>query len=95
MTPAVATAPTTDDATTVSLSMIIEALEKLPPEQWADVFQYVLFLHYKPMLLEDVAEEQALWQAVQAHQTYKDSHPEEQPEVYNNKDALEEALASL
>ena len=95
MTPLVATAPASEEAATVSIPMIIEALEKLSPEQWTDVLQYILFLHYKPMLLEDAAEEEALWQAVQAHEAYKTNHAEELPEVYTSKEALQEALAKL
>jgi hypothetical protein len=77
MTPLVATAPASEETAAVSIPMIIEALEKLSPEQWADVFQYILFLHYKPLLLDDLAEEQALWQAVQANQQYDEQHPDE------------------
>jgi peptide methionine sulfoxide reductase MsrA len=97
-TTTIAVAPNANTAT-VTQETVIEALQYLTAEQLSDVLQYILFLQYKPILLddiaEDIAEDQALWQAVQAHQAYKDSHPDEQPEVYSSKEALQEALANL
>jgi hypothetical protein len=95
MTPMVARAPVAEDPSAVSITRIVEVLKKLTPEQLSEVFQYILFLQYKPMLLEDAAEDEALWQAVLAHQAYKANHLDEEPEVYNSKEALEEALANL
>jgi len=95
MTTLIQPIPATEAGSTAAMTLIEEALKQLTPEQLLDVYQYILFLHYKPMLLEEAAEDEALWQAVLAHQVYKANHLDEEPEVYSSKEALQEALASL
>lgn len=79
----------------VTVEMVTAALAHLDREQLRDVWQFVQFLDYKASVAEDVAEDEGLWAAVQAHETYKAQHPDEQPEIYRTKEELARALADL
>jgi hypothetical protein len=65
------------ESSTASLETIIKALTQLSPDQWADVLQFILFLQYKPILLNDATDDDALWEAVQANQAYNEQHSDE------------------
>jgi len=87
----------TAEATTplVAVEMVRAALTQLNRKQLQDVWQVVQFLDYKASVAEDIAEDEALWAAVQAHETYKAQHPDEQPEIYRTKEELAKALVDL
>jgi hypothetical protein len=80
----------------VAISAIVERLWQLPPEQLADVLQFVEFLAYKSCITpDDPSEDEALWQAVLAHERYKAEHPDEPIAIYKSREELLAALAEL
>jgi hypothetical protein len=71
------TFPTTD--------AIIEALQHLSPKYRPDVLQFIHFLEYKSLNTPDEAgEDDALWDDVQADQTYKAQPPDVVLERYQS-----------
>lgn len=75
---------------------IVAALRRLPPDSLAEVMRYIEFLQYKrDMTGRDVAEDEALWAAVEANQEYKRLHPDEDLEVYETGAAFLEAVTDL
>jgi len=75
---------------------IVEKLWQLSPEQLKDVRQFLEFLAYKSSLTPDEpSEDEALWQAVLAHERYKTEHPDEPIARYKSREELLAALAEL
>lgn len=65
-----------------TIATITERLHELAPEQLEDVLQFVQFLEFKYCLTPaDPSEDEALWDAVLAHQKYKEQHSDEVPEI--------------
>jgi hypothetical protein len=80
----------------VTPETIVEALDHLPPEYLPDVLQFIQFLEYKLQASPaDHAEDEALWDAVQANQTYKEQHPDEELERYKSGADFLKAVADL
>lgn len=73
---------------------IVTALERLPPERLSDVLQFIEFVEYQ-LAVDDTAEDEALWQAVEANQAYKQQHPEELLESYSSGAEFLKAMANL
>ena len=83
-------------AATPAEGAVIAALHKLPPQYVAEVLRYIEFLDYKINVTGvDVAEETALWAAVEANQEYKRRHPDEELEVYETGADFLEAVKDL
>ena len=61
----------------MTIAKIMESLQSLSSDQLPDVLQFIQFLQYKPLLLDDSAEDEALWEAVEANQLYDQQHPDE------------------
>lgn len=75
---------------------IMQALDLLPAQYWADVLQFIRFLEYQYLSQMDAPEEdESLWQAVQAHQRYHQEHIAEQPEEYASGAAFLKGVADL
>jgi len=84
------------DSPAATIAAITERLYELAPEQLEDVLQFVQFLEFKFGLTpDDPSEDAALWDAVLAHQRYKEQHPDEAPEVYSSTQELLKAIADL
>ncbi len=84
------------DSPAATIAAITARLHELPPEQLEDVLQFVQFLEFKYCLTpDDPSEDEALWDAVLAHQKYKQQHSEEVPEIYNSTQELLKAIADL
>ena len=82
--------------TTPAEQAIVAALRKLPPLYVADVLRYIELLDYKiNVTSHDLAEEPALWAAVEANQEYKRLHPDEALEVYETGADFLEAIKDL
>jgi hypothetical protein len=80
----------------VTTEIIVEALDHLPPEYLPDVLQFIQFLEYKSQAFPaDHVEDEALWDAVQANQTYKEHHPDEELERYKSGSDFLKAMADL
>jgi len=75
---------------------IVAALRKLPPDYLPEVLRYIEFLDYKiNVARNDVAEDAALWAAVEANQEYKQQHLDEDLEVYETGADFLKAVADL
>ena len=70
------------------LAQIDAELCQLPPERLKDVLLFVKFLEH----LED---DSSLWDAVVAHQEYRQSHPDDPGEIYDSPDEFLKATADL
>lgn len=81
----------------VTTETIVEALDHLPPEYLDDVIQFIQFLEYKSHVaaLDDHSEDEALWEAVQANQAYKEQHSDEELERYKSGADFLKAVADL
>jgi len=53
---------------------ILQRLQHLPQTAWPEVLQFIEFLEYKWSV---ITEDEALWQAVQAEQAYRQANPED------------------
>ena len=81
---------------TITSDTIVEALQHLSPKYLPDVLQFIHFLEYKSLNTQDEAEEEeALWNAVQAHQAYKAQHPDEALERYQSGAEFLKAVEKL
>jgi hypothetical protein len=61
------------------LAQIDIELRQLPPERLKDVLLFVKFL-------EQLEDDSSLWDAVLAHQGYRQSHPDDPGEIYDSPD---------
>ena len=75
---------------TISLEQVEAAMRRLPVQYLKEVLLFVEFLEYLTSreAVEDVSEDADLWQAVLAHQAYRETHPEESPEVFDSPEAF-------
>ncbi len=82
---------------TVSLEQVEAAVRRLPAPYLKEVLLFVEFLKYlaNSGLADDSSEDADLWQAVLAHQAYREAHPEEAPEVFESPGAFLKATANL
>jgi len=85
------------DTSTVSLEKVEAAVRRLPAQYLKEVLLFVEFLEYLASsgLAEDSSEDADLWQAVLAHQAYREAHPDESPEVFDSPEAFLQATADL
>lgn len=75
---------------------VIAALRKLPAHYAAEVLRYIEFLDYKVNVMGvDDDEDALLWAAVEANQSYKRQHPDEELEIYETGDAFLMAVENL
>lgn len=75
---------------------VVAALRKLPPDDRLEVLRYIEYLEYKAHMAPNVvAEERALWGAVEANQQYKSRHPDEKLDVYETGEDFLKAVADL
>lgn len=83
---------TTNGAAGVSMEAMVQALRRLPLTVWPDVLQFIEFMEYKYQNdASDVAEDAALWRAVEAEQAHRRAHPEDVV-VYRSMEELAAAL---
>ena len=82
---------------TVSLEQVEAAVRRLPARYRKEVLLFVEFLEYlaNSGLADDSSEDADLWQAVLAHQAYREAHPQEPPEVFDSPEAFLQATADL
>ncbi|MFN8490208.1 MAG: hypothetical protein U0350_21655 [Caldilineaceae bacterium] len=79
-----------------SVAAIMAKLQELQPEQLAEVLQFVEFLAFKAWFTtDDPAEDEAMRQAILAHEQYKAEHPEERPEIYKSGEEFLAAYADI
>jgi len=85
------------EAPTVLLARVEAALRRLPPRRLKEVLLFIEFLEYLTGNGhdDDASEDADLWAAVLAHQTYRQAHLEEQPEVFDSPGAFLQATADL
>ena len=87
--------------TSVSLSKVtvkdvISALGRVPVERLPDILQFIEFVEYQTALeVDDSAEDEALWAAIEANQAYKRLHPDEELERYDSGADFIKAVADL
>lgn len=63
---------------------------------WADMRQFIEVLKYQARARPEAsAEDDALWQAVQAHRTYRQAHPADEPERYASGAEFLKGVADL
>ena len=75
---------------------VVAALRKLPPNDRLEVLRYIEYLDYKANVARNVvAEDRALWAAVEVNQEYKSRHPDEKPEVFETGADFLQATADL
>jgi hypothetical protein len=79
----------------VSVEQVEKALRRLPAGRLKEALLFIEFLEYLGDGEEDDSEDADLWQAVLAHQAYRESHPEELPEVFDSPQAFLQATANL
>lgn len=93
MTPA--TAPLTQEFQNRAIREIVQSLQNLPPARVAEVQQFVKFLEYQLSSTDDLADDLALWDAVEANRDYKCRNPDEEMERYESGTEFLKALADL
>ena len=76
--------------TDVTIEALEHAIRGLPSHQRHEVLLFSQFLAYR-----DAAEDPHLWRAVEAHQAYRATHPDEQPDVYDTPEAFLHATDDL
>ena len=75
---------------------VVAALRKLPPNDRLEVLRYIEYLDYKANVARNVvAEDRALWAAVEVNQEYKSRHPDEELEVFETGTDFLQATADL
>jgi hypothetical protein len=75
---------------------VMTALRKLPPDDRLEVLRYIEYLDYKANVAHNVvAEDRALWAAVEVNQEYKSRHPDEELEVFETGADFLQATADL
>ncbi len=79
----------------VSVQQVEKALQRLPAGRLKEALLFIEFLEYLGDGEEDDSEDAGLWQAVLAHQTCRESHPEELPEVFDSPQTFLQATANL
>jgi len=68
-------------------TVIIEAIDHLPPKYLDDVWQFIQFLEFKATITAaDTSEDEALWETVLANRVYKQQHLDEEIERYESGD---------
>ena len=79
-----ATARSTDEIPRyIPIETVAAALSKLPPDYLSEVMQFIEFLEYKSSARAgDIADDFALWTAVEANQAYKREHPDEELDMF-------------
>ena len=78
-------------ASQATIEQIVKRLRFLPPDRLEDVLQFVEFLDYKSAAEED----EALWEAVEANQKYKQEHPDEPLEQHTSGKEFLNAVKDL
>jgi len=80
----------------VEEGVVVAALRKLPPNDRLEVLRYIEYLDYKANVAPNiVAEDRALWAAVEVNQEYKSRHPDEELEVFETGTDFLQATADL
>ena len=77
-------------STDITLEALEEAIRQLPASRRQEVLLFIQFLEYR-----DTEEDAHLWKAVEQHQAYRETHPEEQPDVYESGEAFLRATENL
>ncbi len=83
------------DAPRILLEQVETALRRLPPPRLNEVLLFIEFLEYIGGNGHDDAEDEDLWTAVQAHNAYRQAHPDEEPEEFDSPEAFLQATAEL
>jgi hypothetical protein len=65
--------------TNPSISVIVDSLQRLSAEQLTDVLQFVHFLQYRPLLIDETSDDESLWVAVRANEAFDENHPQQSP----------------
>jgi len=72
-------------AAEITVDDILDALQRVPSGRLPDILQFIEFIEYQTTLAaDDSSEDEALWAAVEANQTYKQHHLKEEPERYSS-----------
>jgi hypothetical protein len=80
----------------VEEGVVVAALRKLRPNDRLEVLRYIEYLDYKANVARNVvAEDRALWAAVEVNQEYKSRHPDEELEVFETGADFLQATADL
>lgn len=96
MAPTVAARRTGEVPQYVPIEAIAAALSKLAPEYLSEVMQFVEFLEYKSSTRAgDIADDAALWTAVEANQAYKREHPGEELDMFESGEDFLKTFADL
>ncbi len=75
---------------------VTSALHRVPVERLPDILQFIEFVQYQAALdMDDSAEDEALWAAVEANQAYKRLQPDEERERYDSGTDFLKAVADL
>ena len=83
-------------ARAVPVETVVAALNKLPPDYLAEVMQFIEFLEYKSSSRAgDIADDFALWTAVEANQAYKREHPDEELDMFKSGEDFLKAFTDL
>ena len=84
-------------ANSISIEELTVAIQRLPQAQRKLVWLFIEFLEHLTMNKQaaNVAEDEALWDAVLAHLAYRKAHPDEEPEVFDTPEAFLKATAEL
>ena len=77
----------------VTIQDVETALRRMPPERLKDVLTFIEFTQYQAET-EPSDEDDALWAAVEANQTYKERHPD-QIERYKSGTEFLKAVADI
>ena len=82
---------------TISLEQLETALRRLPSKRYKEVLLFIEFLEHMTgdKQEDDADEDEDLWAAVSVHHAYRDSHPEEPPEIFDSADDFLRATADL
>jgi hypothetical protein len=76
------------------VKQVEEALQRLPAKRLKEALLFIEFLEYLGDGSDD-SEDADLWEAVLAHQAYREAHPQEMPEVLDSPQAFLKATADL
>ena len=80
----------------ISIELVAAALSKLPPDYLSEVMQFIEFLEYKSSAgAGDIADDFALWMAVEANQAYKREHPDEELDMFESGEDFLKAFTDL
>ena len=78
----------------VSVQQVEKALQRLPAKRLKEALLFIEFLEYLGDDGDDL-EDADLWEAVLAHQAYREAHPHERPEVFDSPQAFLNATTDL